>query len=278
MWRVEPEGEAERPEATVPWNGEGVSVNPEGESRHGQVRAKIARKEKENQATLGRKTDRNAPSEEGAEVQSSKRKVIRVESEETENHVRKSLNLSQDEAAEIRFVWCDNRCSFWQFASVVIDDVQESYTANLCQQCYNDDLMAKGAALLKNWQWKAVVEKKARRGRLWRMLEKDQYIHGMWEYFSFERAKAKTFMKDAEKEKQEGIQGQWQHESRATEYLEQVKCCTDTGCNPRMMKHFFVLKSGEWEKYNSIFKGPRNGPSKECVRPLKKWQKMKRVD
>ena len=45
VWRLEPEGEAERPEATVPWKGvDGVSVNPEGESRHEQVRAKITRK------------------------------------------------------------------------------------------------------------------------------------------------------------------------------------------------------------------------------------------
>ena len=41
------------------------------------------------------------------------------------------------------------------------------------------------------------------------------------EYFSFERVKAKKFMKDAEKEKQEGIQGQWQRESLAKEYLAQ---------------------------------------------------------
>ena len=55
MWRLKPEGEAARTEATVPWNGvEGVSVNPEGESRHVQVRAKIARKERENQTQIGR--------------------------------------------------------------------------------------------------------------------------------------------------------------------------------------------------------------------------------
>ena len=42
VWRLEAEGEA-----TVPWNGvEGVSVNPEGERRHGQVQAKITRSEK----------------------------------------------------------------------------------------------------------------------------------------------------------------------------------------------------------------------------------------
>ena len=91
--------------------------------------------------------------------------------------------------------WCDNRCSdkalrFWQFASVVVDDGEEVHTVNLCQQCYNESLTAQGLAPLKTWQWKAVVEKKAHRGRQWRMLGKDQYIQGMWEYFSLARTKA----------------------------------------------------------------------------------------
>ena len=51
-----------------------------------------------------------------------------------------------------------------QFASVVAEDGEESYTATLCQQCYNKNLVAKGAAPMKNWQWCAVVEKKAHRG------------------------------------------------------------------------------------------------------------------
>ena len=76
----------------------GVSVNPEGESRHGQVRAKITRKETENQAKIEEKVDGKAPSNEGAEVQSPKRKVNRVESEEIQDSVRESLNLSRDEA------------------------------------------------------------------------------------------------------------------------------------------------------------------------------------
>ena len=33
VWRLEPDGEAEKPEAAAPWSGvKGVSVNPEGES------------------------------------------------------------------------------------------------------------------------------------------------------------------------------------------------------------------------------------------------------
>ena len=76
---MEPEGGAEKPEVTVLWNeAEGVS---EGESRHEQIRAKSQEKELE----MERKVGRNAPSEEGAEIQSPKRKVIKVESEETQD-------------------------------------------------------------------------------------------------------------------------------------------------------------------------------------------------
>ena len=140
------------------------------------------------------------PGDESAEVQSPKRKVVRVEFEETHDYVRESLNLSLEEAEEMSFVpsaisiprvpmfWCHNRCSdkalrFWHFASVVVEDCEEVHTVNLCQQCYNESLTAKGLALLKNWQWKAVVEKKAHHGRLWRMLGEDQYTQGMWGIF-----------------------------------------------------------------------------------------------
>ena len=64
------------------------------------------------------------------------------------------MNLSRDEAEELCFVpsalsvprgpmfLCDNRCSdkaprFWQFASVVVEEGEESYTTNWCQQCCN---------------------------------------------------------------------------------------------------------------------------------------------
>ena len=52
---------------------------------------------------------------------------------------------------------------------------------------------------MTKWQWYAVLEKKAHRGRLLRMLGKDQYIRGMWEYFCCERSKAEKFREDAEK-------------------------------------------------------------------------------
>ena len=82
----------------------GISVNPEGESRHRHVRAKMARKEIENQTRMEKKANVKASWDDGAETQSPKRKVIRVESKETQGYVRESLNLSQEEAEEISFV------------------------------------------------------------------------------------------------------------------------------------------------------------------------------
>ena len=46
----------------------------------------------------------------------------------------------------------------------------------------------------------------------------------------------RKFRQLADEEKQAGTQGQWQQESPAKEYLEQVKCCHDTDCNESMMK------------------------------------------
>ena len=66
------------------------SLEPEGEAE------KMARKERENQTKSEKEANQDAS--QGAEVQSPKRKVIRVKSEETQDHVRDSLNLSQEEA------------------------------------------------------------------------------------------------------------------------------------------------------------------------------------
>ena len=96
--------------------------------------------------------------------------------------------------------------------------------------------MSAGQPQLELRQWKAVVEEKAHRGRLWKMFGKDQFLQGMWEYFSQERAKAKKFLEDAEKERHEGIQGEWQQESPSKEVLEQVRRSPDTDCTPKMMK------------------------------------------
>ena len=155
---------------------------------------------------------------EGEEIGSPKRKVIRVESEETQDYVREAKSAEQEEVEERIFVpgamsvpqkplfRCDNHhsektLSYWQLASVVINEGEESYTTNLCQMCFNKSLKAKGEKPVTNVQWRQVVEKKAYRGRIWRMMGKETYLRRMWEYFLQERSRVKRFREPAEEEK-----------------------------------------------------------------------------
>ena len=138
---------------------------------------------------------------------------------------------------------------------MVLDEGDEAYMTNLCQKCFNKHLQAKGEKPLTNVQWREVVEKKAYRGRMWKMMGREPYLRGMWEYFLQERSRVKRFRELADEEKQAGVQGQWQQESPSKEYLEQMKCCHDTDCNePMMKKGFFALKSGEWEEFQETFR------------------------
>ena len=67
---------------------------------HKSDRAKVTREEKEKLKDDEMKIDVDAPQGESAETKSSKRKVIRVESEETHDYVGGTLAISQEEAEE----------------------------------------------------------------------------------------------------------------------------------------------------------------------------------
>ena len=60
--------------------------------------------------------------------------------------------------------------SFWQLASVVVREGEESYTANTCQKCYNDSLKAKGE---KNIGKLAVETVRGAKGAPWKALGDD---------------------------------------------------------------------------------------------------------
>ena len=121
---------------------EGTFVDLDGESRRDHEEAKLSRRERE------------ASSEEGEQIKSPKRKVIRMDSEETQDHVREAKSTKHEEEEERTFVpsgvsvppkplfRCDNQCSektlsFWQLASVVVNAGDEAYTTNLCGKCFN---------------------------------------------------------------------------------------------------------------------------------------------
>ena len=65
-------------------------------------------------------------------------------------------------------------------------------------------------------------------------MDKNHTYVGCGSTSSEKRNRVKRFRELAEEERQAGIQGQWQHESPAREYLEQVKCCHDTDCTERV--------------------------------------------
>ena len=194
-----------------------------------------------------------------------KSKMGLEESEKTQDYVRETLAPSQEEAEELGFVpsalseprgpihWCDNRCSekavgCWQFASVVVEEGGEAHTTNLCQQCCNEKLAQQGKQPLKLWQRRGVVEKKAHRARRWKVMGNEQFLRGMREYFTLERAGARKIIADAAREKQEGIHGQWQQESPFTEVLEQVKRSADVDSGSQMMRRgYLAMKNGSWE-------------------------------
>ena len=124
-WRsIDLEGDMEKLEVVGPWSGtEGGSVGPQRKIGHRSVRTKIAREESDKPKEAEMKVDGEVLQEESFEIQSPKRKVIRVEPEETQDHVRETLAISQEEAEEMGFVpsalieprgpiyWCDNRCT-----------------------------------------------------------------------------------------------------------------------------------------------------------------------
>ena len=104
-WSIDLEGDMEKLEVEGPWSGTGGrSVDPKGKMGHRSARTKIAREEceKPNEADMER--DGEVLQDESFHIQSPKRKVILVESEETQDHVRETLAISQEEAEEMGFV------------------------------------------------------------------------------------------------------------------------------------------------------------------------------
>ena len=124
------------------------------------------------------------PQAESAEIKSTKRKMIRVESEETQDYVCEMLTISPEEAEELAFVpsalsqprkpfTCaptaalKKAVSYWQFASMVVEEGGEARTVNVCQQCYNERRVQQGEPRLNSWQWRRHMV--GERRKLWEM-------------------------------------------------------------------------------------------------------------
>ena len=91
-----------------------------------------------------------------------------------------------------------------------------------------------------------MVEKKAHRGRLWKVFGSEQFLSGMCEFFTLKRAGTRTILADCSG-KTKRKQGQWRQEPPFKEVLEQVKRSADTECGPQTM-HPNAMKHGKWEE------------------------------
>ena len=168
--RLEPEEKAEVPDIIIMSDAvEGTPVDLDGESRHEHVEAKLTRRRRRREVL-----------NEGEEINRiPTRKVIRVESEETQDHVREGKSTEHEEEEERTFVpsaasvppkplfRCDRQCSektlsCWQLASVVVNEGDEAFSTNLCQKCFNKHLQAKREEPLTNMKWRQVVERRGK--------------------------------------------------------------------------------------------------------------------
>ena len=111
-WSVDLEGDMEKLEVVgLLSRTEGGSVDLEWKMGHWSARIKITKEESEEPKGTGNEkkgnemeVDEATLHEASAEVQSPKSKVIRVESEETQDYVWETLAISQEEGEEIVFV------------------------------------------------------------------------------------------------------------------------------------------------------------------------------
>ena len=109
-WSMDLEGDVEKLEVEGPWSvTEGNSVEPKGEVGHMPDRTKVAREEKEKLKEDWMEVDVDASRGKSVETKSSKeRKVIRVESEETQDCVCGLLAIGREEAEELALVTSDS--------------------------------------------------------------------------------------------------------------------------------------------------------------------------
>ena len=151
--------------------------------------------------------------------------------------------------------WCDNRCSdkatrFWQIASMVVEEGGKKPAQSICVNSAAMKRCAAGQTATEIMAMERVVEKKAHRGKVWKVFGCERFLGGMSEYFTLKRAGARKNRADAAREKQEGKQGQWQQESPFKEVLEQVKRSADADCAPQTMRSaHLAMKHGNWEDF-----------------------------
>ena len=70
---------------------------------------------------------------------------------------------------------------FFEIAGIVSKKGGAAHTINFCRNCYNARRLKHGEEEAIGVQWRAMIEQKSSRGKLWAALGVDQFLRGMRE-------------------------------------------------------------------------------------------------
>ena len=81
-----------------------------------------------------------------------------------------------------------------------------------------------------------MVEQKAFRGSKWAAFGMEQLARTLWERFTLTKAWARSVLEDAESERQNGADDDWQQETPYIEELQLVRHTSDLHCEGILMR------------------------------------------
>ena len=209
----------------------------------------------------------DAPQGESVKTKSSKRKVIRVESDETKTAFVgrwQSAWKKQRNYPMCRVPSANHSRRWWWLKQVI--SVSSAANEQLAQQ---------GEPRLNSWQWRAVVKKKAHRGIMWKNCGKlTIYKRNVGVYFSQKgRGKEDSGRCGA---------GQARRNTRSVatgipfrEVLEHVRGNVDVGCSAQIMRTIYIARRDDiWEEFRKDAEQKRNhqnGLSRKYANLMRKW-------
>ena len=77
---------------------------------------------------------------------------------------------------------CDNPIN------VSFGSLADLHSPRICvSNAINAQIVQRCKPRLKSWQWRAVLERIAHRGRMWKLIVNEQYVRRMWEHFNLSK-------------------------------------------------------------------------------------------
>ena len=147
---------------------------------------------------------------------------------------------------------CDNKCrakgfKFSNIAAIVSEVGGAAHAIHLCKKCCNEGRLKQGEAEVNGATWRAIIEQKSSRAKLWAAFGVDQLLRSMWERFAIENAWTRSVLSDADNVRQNGTDGRRQHEPPYKEELDLLRHCTDLRFGSALTSQAYdVVKSGGW--------------------------------